>query len=348
MSADALVQRVGEVLGRAHALFGDPVDSGAAAAAGAGLRLSRARDSVRAGQGRFAGLSGEFASGYAAFACGYGPPLDAMAGADDRMAAGLDRSAASLRSGRSASASIINGAAADTAGLGPLSNTPAGEKALIAALRSRVAQQQKLLAAYRMRDARMAALLRSLAYVRGRGVGELGTRAGGAGLGGRGRRGWAPLSVPAVPRLGGAQRAHPVALMSRRHRHPDPVGAPGVTAAEAALSRRGSPYVWGAKGPSAFDCSGLTQWSWARAGVQLGGDTYTQITQGVPVAPGDVRAGDLIFPTSSFGEDGRSGPGHVQLAISSTQVVHAPQSGDVVRVAPMPSSFLARRPVPSG
>jgi cell wall-associated NlpC family hydrolase len=51
----------------------------------------------------------------------------------------------------------------------------------------------------------------------------------------------------------------------------------------------------------------------------------------------------LIFPKDSF--DGR-GPGHVQLAISPTEVVHAPQTGDVVRIAPMPAAYIARRPVP--
>jgi cell wall-associated NlpC family hydrolase len=103
--------------------------------------------------------------------------------------------------------------------------------------------------------------------------------------------------------------------------------------------------VWGAEGPSSFDCSGLTEWAWRQAGVQLGDDTYAQVKQGVPVPPGEVRAGDLIFPKSSY--DGR-GPGHVQMAISPTEVVHAPQSGDVVRVAPMPPSYVARRPVPLG
>ena len=73
----------------------------------------------------------------------------------------------------------------------------------------------------------------------------------------------------------------------------------------------------------------------------LGPDTYTQITEGRRVAPGDVQAGDLIFPRDSF--DGR-GPGHVQLAISPTEVVHAPTSGDVVKIARMPSAFVAVRP----
>ncbi|WP_406813445.1 C40 family peptidase [Mycobacterium sp. M23085] len=87
------------------------------------------------------------------------------------------------------------------------------------------------------------------------------------------------------------------------------------------------------------------QWAWRQAGVQLGNDTYSQIKQGVPVPPGQVRAGDLIFPLDAFGDGGRGGPGHVQLAISDHQVVHAPTSGDVVRIAPMPGRYIARRPV---
>lgn len=129
------------------------------------------------------------------------------------------------------------------------------------------------------------------------------------------------------------------------HRAGDIPDEPGEGAVTAALSRLGRPYVWGAKGPNAFDCSGLTQWAWRQAGVNLGGDTYSQIAEGVPVAPDQVRAGDLIFPLDDFGEGGHSGPGHVQLAISADQVVHAPTSGDVVRIAPMPRHFIARRPV---
>jgi peptidoglycan DL-endopeptidase CwlO len=58
-----------------------------------------------------------------------------------------------------------------------------------------------------------------------------------------------------------------------------------------------------------------------------------------------VCAGNLIFPLDSFGEGGNPGPGHVQMAISGTEVVHAPKTGDVVRVAPMPGRYIARRPV---
>jgi cell wall-associated NlpC family hydrolase len=117
-----------------------------------------------------------------------------------------------------------------------------------------------------------------------------------------------------------------------------------MDAARAALGKLGCPYVWGAKGPTRFDCSGLTQWAWRQAGVTLGADTYAQIRDGVAVPEGQVRAGDLIFPLDSFG---RAGPGHVQLAISDHQVVHAPQPGDVVRLAAMPTRYIARRPLRS-
>jgi cell wall-associated NlpC family hydrolase len=221
---------------------------------------------------------------------------------------------------------------------------------LLTQLRGRLAQQQQVIAAYKARDARMAALLRSMAYRSRPGGGQMPLRppnfGGGSGTGGGG----SPLSglsgmVPssALTRQARDRNGERISRAARYDPRSVP-GGPGGAAVAAALTRRGAAYVWGAKGPTSFDCSGLTQWAWKQAGVQLGGDTYTQINQGVPVPPGDVRAGDLIFPKDAWG---RGGPGHVQLAISPTEVVHAPNSGDVVRVAPRPRSFVARRPVPS-
>jgi cell wall-associated NlpC family hydrolase len=121
-------------------------------------------------------------------------------------------------------------------------------------------------------------------------------------------------------------------------------GQAAQVAVKAALSKLGRPYVWGVKGPDAFDCSGLVRWAYAQAGVTLGDDTYTQFQQGVPVSPGDVQAGDTIFPKSSFGEGGVPGPGHVMLAISPTECVEAQQAGVPVKISPMPGAFAARRP----
>ena len=346
----ALIEQAGEALARAHSLFGDPPESGGSAATREGSRLSGTGGLVRAGWHDVTGLSGDFASHYAVFAGGAGAALDGLAGADNRLSDQLDDVADSDHSGRRASAAIINSAAADTAGLVPLSRTPAGEKALIAALRARIAQQQRVIAVCLAHDARLAALLRSLVYTRATetltresvGIPWGSGRFGGRSPGGTGR-------ISAMPASGDAGRAPRVVTVASHRPNPQDVpDGPGAVAVNAALSRQGCPYVWGAKGPSVFDCSGLTKWSWEQAGVQLGGDTYSQINEGIPVSPGEVRAGDLIFPASSFGEDGRGGPGHVQLAISPTEVIHAPQTGDVVRIAPMPSSFVARRPMAGG
>jgi peptidoglycan DL-endopeptidase CwlO len=342
-----VVQHVGAVLGRGHALFGDPPESGGSAAAGAESQLIGAADGVRTGQGQIAGLSGRFATAHGAFAAGAGSGLDALAGTDQGLSGQLDEAAGSDRTGGSASGAIVSGAAADTAALAPFSHMPVGESVLLMALRARVAQQQRVVAVYKTRDARMAALLRSMAYAgRARGGrGWLGMPSGGGGLGGAlptgfGGAPWSPSGLSGLARPS-SPRAAAVRGFDRRAGAVPP--RPGGVAVRAALSKRGVPYVWGAKGPDQFDCSGLTQWAWRQAGVQLGGDTYTQINQGIPVPPGDVRAGDLIFPKDAF--DGR-GPGHVQLAISPTEVIHAPQAGDVVRIAPMPSAYVARRPVP--
>jgi peptidoglycan DL-endopeptidase CwlO len=323
VSVGGLVQQVSAVLGRGHALFGEPPQSDGSAALGAGSTLADAGGLARSGRARAAPLSGRFATDYGVFAAGTGPALDGLAGNDRRLSSQLDEAVGSDSGGRAASGSVIDGAAADTAALAPFSNIPAGERAIVAALRARVAQQQRLIAAYRARYARLAALLRSTVYA-GR------TAAGG-------RHSWS------APRRSGSVEVKAIRFMPRRAGAVSP--GPGDVAAQAALSRQGSPYVWGAKGPDRFDCSGLTQWAWRQAGVLLGGDTYTQINQGVPVPPGEVRAGDLIFPRYAF--DGR-GPEHVQLAISATEVIHAPQSGDVVRIAPMPPAYVARRPVPLG
>ena len=345
---DWLVAQVGQVLGRAHALFGGPSSGGGALAAGWGL--AGAGDGLRSTRRQMAGLTGALPVHYARFAHDSVQGLDAATGTDTRLRGKARGAGRADLSGWASSRAVVNGAATDTAGLAPVSGTPAGQRALIAALHARLVQQQHVVDAYKARDAQLAATVRSLAYGRacrgGYGGISLGAMPfGGAGLGGR-----SPLSaLSGLAGLAGGGHGggshNPAASLvdwSRPGRVP---AEPGQGAAKAALSRLGCPYVWGAKGPSCFDCSGLTQWAWRQSGVQLGNDTYAQLRQGVAVPPGQVRAGDLIFPLNAFGEGGRPGPGHVQLAISDHQVVHAPSPGDVVRVAPMPSRYIAHRPV---
>jgi peptidoglycan DL-endopeptidase CwlO len=114
-----------------------------------------------------------------------------------------------------------------------------------------------------------------------------------------------------------------------------PVNGRAGIAVRAALSRLGSPYVWGATGPDRFDCSGLTQWSYARAGIHLDRTTYQQIYDGIPIPRSQVRPGDLVFPSA----------GHVQMAIGNNLVVEAPHSGATVRISPLGTGVQIRRPL---
>jgi peptidoglycan DL-endopeptidase CwlO len=342
----ALVRQVGEVLGRAHSLFGTPaVGQGLGASSG----LAGAGALVRGGAAQMGGLSGVLPASYGIFAADAGPALDNAAGADGALNGQLNNAATSDTSGHTTSGAVLTAASTDTATLAPVSGTPGGQRALVAALRARVAEQLQVVNAYKQRDARLAAMLRSLRYSRGGGGGGMpmgsmpfsGFGGGGGGLGGL-------SSLGSLAGLGGSGGPGGATLASKDS--PFFSGSiasqPGEGAALAALSKRGRPYVWGAKGPDKFDCSGLVQWAWSQAGVKLGGNTWAQIAEGVAVPPGQVRAGDMIFPLDSFGGGGLPGPGHVELAISPNQVVHAPQPGDVVRVAPMPGRYIARRPVP--
>jgi cell wall-associated NlpC family hydrolase len=350
-----MVRYVGEVLGRAHLLFGDPPDSAGPAAATAGTDLGWAGDLVRGARQRAAPMSGDLAGTYSGFTGAAAPALDTVAGLDEQVGGALTDAAAADRDGRSQSGAVFDGASADTAAMAPWTGTPAGQKALLTRLRRRLAQQQQVIVAYRARDAQLAAALRSMAYRSRMGGAGMGFAPAGFGSAGQGRAGGGAGSVSGLPGPPGLSGLTAAARDRNRQRirvaaGRDPRGVPagpGGVAVAAALTRQGAPYVFGAKGPNRFDCSGLTQWAWRNAGVLLGDDTYTQIHQGVPVPSGQVRAGDLIFPKDSFGEDGKPGPGHVQLAISATEIIHAPHTGDVVRVAPMPASYVAIRPVPS-
>ena len=108
------------------------------------------------------------------------------------------------------------------------------------------------------------------------------------------------------------------------------VTAPNTRAAEAisfAHAQLGKPYVWGATGPSAYDCSGLTQAAWRAAGVSLPRTTYTQINAGRRVSRSQLAPGDLIFFYS--------GISHVGLYIGGGQMIHAPRPGAPVRIAPI-------------
>ncbi|WP_329456080.1 C40 family peptidase [Streptomyces sp. NBC_01497] len=90
-----------------------------------------------------------------------------------------------------------------------------------------------------------------------------------------------------------------------------------------ARAQIGKPYVWGATGPSSYDCSGLTQAAWRAAGVDLPRTTYDQVNAGTRVATADLRPGDLVFFFSDIS--------HVGMYIGGGMMIHAPKPGAKVR-----------------
>jgi peptidoglycan DL-endopeptidase CwlO len=121
--------------------------------------------------------------------------------------------------------------------------------------------------------------------------------------------------------------------------------ARGDIAANWVLTQLGKPYVWAADGPASYDCSGLTMRAWEQVGVRIDHWTGTQWTSGPHVPMGELRRGDLLF----FGQI-TSDPGtihHVGMYIGRGLMVHAPQTGDVVRIASMWRSDLVGATRPS-
>ncbi|MFV2017946.1 NlpC/P60 family protein [Micromonospora sp. LOL_023] len=102
------------------------------------------------------------------------------------------------------------------------------------------------------------------------------------------------------------------------------VGGAAGTALRTACAQIGKPYVWGATGPNSFDCSGLTQYAWASAGVQLTHFTGSQWNQAVPVGRAEALPGDLVFFFSDLH--------HVGMYIGNGLMVHAPRAGQPVQI----------------
>jgi cell wall-associated NlpC family hydrolase len=135
-----------------------------------------------------------------------------------------------------------------------------------------------------------------------------------------------------------------------RSERPDPAGAPRATApvtagsggaraaVSTALAQVGDPYSWGAGGPNAFDCSGLTQYAYAAAGVSLPHSSSMQSGMGASVPASAMQPGDLLFFFSPVS--------HVAMYVGNGQMVHASTYGQPVKVVPvssMPGLVSVRR-----
>ncbi len=100
-------------------------------------------------------------------------------------------------------------------------------------------------------------------------------------------------------------------------------------AVNAALAQVGDAYVWGAEGPDAFDCSGLTLYAYQAAGISLPHSSSMQSGMGSSVSPSAMQPGDLLFYYSPVS--------HVSMYVGNGQMVHASTYGQPVQVVPVSS-----------
>jgi len=131
----------------------------------------------------------------------------------------------------------------------------------------------------------------------------------------------AAASAPA-PTLAPGATPTPTPDVSIPAAPPSPYG--GVVS--IALQYLGVPYVWGGSTPTGFDCSGFTSFVYAQVGVTLPHNAAAQYSYGVPVSRDQLEPGDLVF---------FDGLGHVGLYIGNGEFVHAPHTGDVVKISPL-------------
>ena len=100
--------------------------------------------------------------------------------------------------------------------------------------------------------------------------------------------------------------------------------AAAQTVVDTAMAQLGDPYVWAAAGPDSFDCSGLTQFAFAAAGVQLPHSSKMQSTMGRAVSRAELQPGDLVYFYSPVS--------HIGIYIGGGKMVHASTSGEPVKV----------------
>ena len=107
-----------------------------------------------------------------------------------------------------------------------------------------------------------------------------------------------------------------------------PASGPARAALNFAYAQKGKPYQYGATGPASYDCSGLTMKSWAAAGVSIPRTSQAQYNIGHHVSQSQLQPGDLVFFNNLD---------HVGMWVGNGQLIHAPHTGDFVRVVPFSS-----------
>ena len=138
-----------------------------------------------------------------------------------------------------------------------------------------------------------------------------------------------PASLPAIAnpaRTAGSVPLKPVA------RKPPPEPTIGERAVVIAARELGVPYRYGGSSPSGFDCSGLTSWVYGRLGIELPHNAAAQYSMGTAVPMSDLQPGDLVF---------FYGLGHVGIYVGNGAFIHAPHTGDVVKISSLSGSYAS-------
>ncbi|HUB21559.1 MAG TPA: NlpC/P60 family protein [Streptosporangiaceae bacterium] len=134
-----------------------------------------------------------------------------------------------------------------------------------------------------------------------------------------------------IDQVNSAAMKQAMAVFTQTGQYPDitipTANTVGAQALEAALSRRGDPYVWGAAGPGQFDCSGLVVWAFAQEGITLPHYTGDLWNSGLHIPEADLEPGDLVF----FYQD----ISHVGIYLGNGLMVDAPDFGQTVEVQPV-------------
>jgi cell wall-associated NlpC family hydrolase len=137
----------------------------------------------------------------------------------------------------------------------------------------------------------------------------------------------APVTTAAPPAAPATTDPSPTTTAAPPAPLPAPsAGAGHPEAATIALRYLGTRYVWGGASPAGFDCSGLVMYVYAQLGISLPHYAAAQYQYGAPVAADQLQPGDLVF---------FDGLNHVGIYIGGGQMVHAPHTGDVVKISPL-------------
>ena len=334
----AYIAQVDRVLGAAQGVFPTAGGPGSVQTGGPGVPAAPADSALGTG----ASTAGD----------GYKRTWGAVSGLDAQTNGTSSAGTAEGQNGRANATGVRQSAASAAAAIAPATGSPAGVRTLVTSMDDRMAAMQRQLDTTKAQNRLLATRMRQMAMAyrqtgQASPAGMFRGSGGGAGMGG----GMPSMGMGGgFPGMGRFSRL-PGGLTSRNNRDASQLTA-GLfghdgngsdranRAVAAAKTRQGAPYVWGATGPSAFDCSGLVQWSYRQAGIELPRTTYDLVNSGARVSRDDIRAGDLILCNWQRGR-----PEHVVMAVSPDMVIEAPNRGERVHLSSLPKGHLEIRRV---